>query len=377
MRKPALLVFIIIAVFGSYYLTQIKPSYQPSSAGSRSDVPDEYYQPDDHKPELLSALGEVGNHTLAYLPNSRSGLLMVVDLDSGSVLGSCKLGEFGRGPFNILFTTDSTLFLCPFPKLDVVRIYDSHTFDMVGSISVDDYPTNIIGDDDYAYVFSEESAISIIDLDEMKAVETIQLEEGPEDGVISSDGFIYFSNDYGITKLDPRNLSSEKVVSIVSEESQIAVNNDGSVLFAAFCETYESTWTLHIYDTVSWDIIHVAPNMTERLAPDGRIYDMTLTLDDNLIYSDPDSGLLYIMNSTTFDLVRTTPAEIYGLHWEPTGIFITPDGEYVCTLSSGGIAIEGGSVDTPSGLLVMDSEYNWIHEIRLGDYTGVDFLAFK
>ena len=63
-----------------------------------------------------------------------------------------------------------------------------------------------------------------------------------------------------------------------------------------------------------------------------------------------------------------------------TGIaisFITPDGEYVCTLSSGGVAIEGGSVDGPSGLLVMDSAYNWIHEIRLGDYAEVNSLAFK
>jgi len=43
----------------------------------------------------------------------------------------------------------------------------------------------------------------------------------------------------------------------------------------------------------------------------------------------------------------------------------------------GGVAIDGGSVDEPSGLLVMDSAYNWIHEIRLGDYAYVDSLVFK
>lgn len=72
-------VFIIIAVFGSYYLTRMR-----SFTGPRSNVPIEYYQPDDHKSELLSALEEVVNHTLSYLPNSRSGLIIVVDLESGS-----------------------------------------------------------------------------------------------------------------------------------------------------------------------------------------------------------------------------------------------------------------------------------------------------
>lgn len=344
--------------------------------GSQGNVPDEYYQPEDYKPELLNALGDVGNHTLVYLPNYRSGLLLVVDLESGVVLGSCKLGEFLSGPYSILFTEDGAQFLCPFPRLDVVRIYDSPTFNMVDSISVY-HPTFIIGDDDHAYVFSEKSAISIIDLDEMKVVETIQLEEGPEDGVPSSDGFIYFSNDYGITKLDTRNFSSEKVVSMVSEESRIAVSNDGSVLFAAFCETYESIWNLYIYDTSSWDSLHLVSNITKRPAPDGSIHDMVVTPDDYLLYSDSDSHLLYVIDTTTYDLVRAIPAQIDGLHWGPQGIFITPNGEYVCTLSSGGIAIEGGSKDTPSGLLVMDKEYNWIHEIQLGDYAGVDFLAFK
>jgi len=148
---------------------------------------------------------------------------------------------------------------------------------MVDSISVADHPTIIIGDDNYAYVFSYRSDLCIIDLDEMQVVETIQLEEGPEDGVVSSDGFIYFSNDYGIIKVDPRNLSSEKVVSMVSEESQITVNNDGSVLFAAFCEAYESAWDLYVYDTASWNQIHVATNLTEGQARDGLIDDLIVT----------------------------------------------------------------------------------------------------
>lgn len=371
MRKSALVIIIIITVLGGYYLI-----YMRNNALPRNNVPFEYYQPNDHKSKLLRALKEVENHTLAYLPNSRSGMLIVVDLDTGSIVGSCKLGEFEEGPKNILFTSNYNLFLCPFLRLDVVRIYDSCSFDLVGSIDVGNRPAFIIGDDDYAYVYSERSAIYIIDLVKMEVVETIQLREGPEDGVISSDGFVYFSNDYGITRLDPRNLSSEKVVSMISEESQITVSNDGSVLYAAFCETYSSAWDLYVYDTESWSLIHVGANLTRRKAPDGSIRDMVVTQDDNLIYSDRDSGLLYIMDTTTF-LRGAVPAEIKGLHWGPNRIFITPDGEYVCTLSSGGVPIDGVGVDTPSGLLVMDSEYNWIHEIRLGDYAGVGFLAFK
>ena len=186
---------------------------------------------------------------------------------------------------------------------------------MVGSISVADHPTFIISDDEYAYVFSERSAINIIDLNEMQVVETIQLVEGPEDGVASSDGFIYFSNDYGIIKVDPGNLSSEKVVSMVSEDSQIAVSNDGSVLFASFRDADESVWDLYVYDTVSWNQIHVSSNMTERPAPYGRICDMVVSLDGDLVYTDPDSDSLYILNTSTFELVRTVQAEIPGLHW--------------------------------------------------------------
>ena len=96
LRKSALVIIVIITLFGGYYLM-----YTPYNAHLRSNVPIKYYQPDDQKSELLRALNQVGNHTLAYLPNSRSGLLMVVDLESGSILGSCKLGEFLNGPFSI------------------------------------------------------------------------------------------------------------------------------------------------------------------------------------------------------------------------------------------------------------------------------------
>ena len=56
--------------------------YMRNNALPRNNVPFEYYQPNDHKSKLLSALKEVENHTLAYLPNSRSGMLIVVDLDT-------------------------------------------------------------------------------------------------------------------------------------------------------------------------------------------------------------------------------------------------------------------------------------------------------
>jgi DNA-binding beta-propeller fold protein YncE len=374
MRKSVYLATIIIAVIGGFFLSQYYLDYRERSPNSnQGDTKEELPRPKDAKTELLRALEDVGNHTLAYLPNARSGLLMVVDMDSGLLLGSVKLGEFLNGPYSILFTPDKDQFLCYFPRLGVVRVYDSHTFDNVGSFKA--AGSYIIGDDDYAYSFGS-SRISVIDFSEMKVVETIRPEEAALDGVVSSDGFIYFSGDHGITKLDPSDLSAETVVSIGSKVSRIAVSNDGSKLFLAFCKTYGSTWNLNIYDTASWEEIQVISDITERPAPDGAADDMVVTPDDSLVYSDSDTDSLYILNTTTFELVRTVPAEIPGFIYGPQGIFITPDGKYICTLSPGGTPIHGGP-DPPCGLLVMDMEYNRIHEISLGDYATIEFLAFK
>jgi hypothetical protein len=302
---------------------------------------------------------------------------MVVDIETGSILGSVKLGEFERGPFNILFTPDKARFLCPYPKLDKVKVFDSDSFELIKEIGVGDFPVFIIGDDDYAYVYSEHSDVHVIDLESLRVVDVVALEEGPEDGVVAPNGIVYFTNDYGVTRINPDGSGATQVVSIVSEESQLAVSNDGSVLYYAYCVDYESHFNLVLFDTSSWETLFELEEMTERPAPDGMVRSMIVTKDDYLLYTDDDSSLAYVFDPASLRVINTVYAEIEGLHWGSQELFSSPNGDYFCTLSSGGIAIEGGHVDTPSGLLVMDEDLNWIHEIQLGEYAGVNFMAFR
>jgi len=371
-KKIIILIFVIILIalikFGGQGIINDFPD---------SNVPDDYYQPNGNTEDLINAMHEAGDHLLAYLPNSRSGLLTVVDIETGSILGSVKLGEFGKGPFNIVFTPDRVRFLCPFPKLDKVKMFDSDSFELVKEIGVGDFPVFIIGDDDYAYVYSEDSGVHVIDLGSLKVIRVVSMQEGPEDGVIAPNGYVYFTNDFGVTRINPDGSEVKQVVSMESEESQLAINKDGSVLYYAYCVDYESHYNLLLFDTSSWETLFELEEMTERPAPDGMVRSMIVTENDYLLYTDDDSSQVYTFDPASLRVINTVYAEIEGLHWGPQEIFSSPNGDYFCTLSSGGIAIEGGHVDIPSGLLVMDEDLNWIHEIQLGEYAGVNFMAFR
>lgn len=370
-RSFILLILVFLLVYG--YYQYITPS--PSGFPFNSEVPSGYYDPEEDSDGVLQK--DDNSSQLAYIPNSRSGMLLVVDIEQGDLLGTIKLGEFGEGPFNILFSPDKTKFLCTFPRQDVVKVYDSETFTKIKEVKVGKFPTYIIGKYNFAYVFSEDSGVYTLDLTTITVVGVAELEEGPEDGVVTNDGVAYFTTDDGVYRLAHKTFELEKVLNFESEESQIAVSNDGSTLFYAYCLDYESEYNLRMYDTRTWSILHETLNITTHPAPDGSIRCLVVTKDDLVLFTDDYSGILSVFDPVERRVIRHFYTEMDGRDWAPRELFLSPDDEYACILSWGGVAIEGGMKDNPSQLMVLDSNLEKLHEIQLDEYAGVSFLAFR
>ncbi|WP_230741070.1 hypothetical protein [Methanooceanicella nereidis] len=286
-----------------------------------------------------------------YATNEAKNVIHVIDLDTGKVTGSVKVGNVPRciiavdGPENVATPADTKspyLYVCDHNNASMI-VLDTGSKNVIKRINLRCYPFDAVADKDLKkiYVTLNDWTISVIDISTDEVISSIFVGTLAEDLVISSAGDRAYFIDYfnGTVHFIDLGTKSVNILKTCESPRSIGLSPDGRKLYIADNQgPYDKNSNIVVLDAMTGSEIVKIPAdgyiANVRISPDGsRIYISELSLHDNIM------DMIVIDGSTNSVLDRIPMEEI------SYSTLITPDGKRIYVNSPGNVTV----YDIPAG----------------------------
>jgi len=337
---------------------------------------------------LFKNIQRAGNHSLAYVANSRSKSILVVDLDAIELLGSVYLGdEIEGGPRGMDITPDGKrLYVTGGETCHDVIVLDTTNFEIVDRINLGTRPIliKISSDGGEAFVFRGDGnpCVLVVDLETCEATDEIGLDAGIGHVRLSPDGdTLYVRSNRGVVFIDARTHEVIKEIEMVTEwATPFAVHPNGTMVYVAHIVNVHGHWpSVHVFDSGTGKRVDTIENVTKRAYPDGSIRYIEVSPDGDIIYVADSMGVLLTVVDASSNKVLLKRDDIYTsecYYGGPNKVYFSPDGGRAYLIYRGGIPIDSPGRDLPSAIFVVDTEtHESIGVIGLGEWAGAGMMV--
>ncbi|MDO5838816.1 MAG: PKD domain-containing protein [Methanosarcina mazei] len=268
---------------------------------------------------FLMLIGTAGASTFAYITNSESDNISVIDVTSNKVTATIPVGS---NPMGAVISPDGTKVYVANAHSNDVSIIDTATNNVIATVPAGSSPQGVAVSPDGKQVYvtnMASSTLSVIDTTSNTVAGTVKTGKSPLGLALSPDGKKLYVTNNGEKTVSVIDTATKAVISTVSvgrSPKGIAVTPDGTKVYVA---NFDSR-SISVIDTVTNSVIDT---VKVKAAPSG-------------IAVKPEGTKAYVTNVdkyfNTVSVIDTGTNKITAripVGPDPAGIAVTPDGKKV------------------------------------------------
>ncbi|WP_415894288.1 YVTN family beta-propeller repeat protein [Neptuniibacter sp. PT8_73] len=212
-------------------------------------------------------------------------------------------------------------------KDDTISIIDLDSMEVIETLNVGERPRGILFSKDYTKLYicaSDSDTVQIMDLATKKIIGELPSGEDPEQFALHpNDRHLYISNedDALVTIVDTQTSEVLAQIDVGVEPEGMAVSPDGKVAV----NTSETTNMVHWIDTTTYELI-------DNTLVDQRPRHVEFSTDSKILWASSEiGGTVSVIDVETRKIFKKLTFEIKGVHpdrVQPVGIRLSDDGKY-------------------------------------------------
>jgi YVTN family beta-propeller protein len=280
-------------------------------------------------------------HTVAYVANSFSNSVSVIDTASNTVVATVGVG---MNPFEVAITPDGTRAYVTNFLSNSVSVIDTASNTVVNTVGVGANPNGvaITPDGTRAYVTIQTSNVSVIDTASNTVVARVGVGMNPFGVAITPDGtraYVTIGNfgSYSVSVIDTASNTVVATVGVGNGPDWVAITPDGTRAYVA--NSFSNS--VSVIDTASNTVV---ATVGVGMSPGG----VAITPDGTRAYvTNANSSSVSVIDTASNTVTATVPTRFLSI---PLGVAITPDGTraYVTNNFTDSVSV----IDTASNTVV-------------------------
>jgi YVTN family beta-propeller protein len=264
-------------------------------------------------------LGASAQHVYAYITNSSSDNMSIIDVATNTVIGTVALPA-GAKPYAVAVLPNGDAYIANNGN-NTVTVFSTTNNAIIGTIAVGAGPLSIASSPDGSKIYvtnNTAGTVSVISTATNNVTATIPIGGNPTGIAVSPDGStVYASN--GIAGIAVINATTNILTTTIdtgasSLPTGVAITPDGQYLFEVNSNSVPNT--VGVYKTSDNSLVG---NITVASSP----YGIAISPDGTLAYVTHTSGSITVINATTRTVTNSVAD---GLGNQPLGVSFTPDG---------------------------------------------------
>ncbi|MGE2833533.1 Ig-like domain-containing protein [Mycobacterium sp. SMC-4] len=265
----------------------------------------------------LAPTDVVATNTRAYVANSGSNSITVIDTVGGSVLQTISLSS---APTRLAVNEAGTRLYVSSAQAGTVSVVDTTTSEVIRTVPVGDVPTGIVVSGNRVYVVnSADGTVSKISTLTNRLVGTVRgVAEGVSSIVVSANGSRIFTTSHqsgDLSYFSPLSLSATTITGVTTGSVGLTLNADGSRLYVA-----DPSGSVQVIDTAAREVVDTIA------VTSGRPFSVALSADGAQLYvAHSDGGTLSVYDLETKAELGTIVANPHAVTAAPA-LARTPDG---------------------------------------------------
>ena len=271
---------------------------------------------------VVSAAGS-GTNSYAYVTNSGSNSVSVIDEADNSVVATIPVGRY---PYGVAITPDGAFAYVANYYDNTVSVIATATATVVATVPVGANPSGVAvtPDGKLAYVTDYgANRVSVITTADNKVAATILVGDGPLRVAITPDGTAVYIANYPANTISVISTSSNAVTATIpiGNPYDLAISPDGSRLYAT---------RNYVGFNASMSVIDTATNtIKSTLGLQTYPFGIALSADEAFAYIT-EAGQMDIVETATNSVLMTIP-----LGPNENGVTLTPDGAFLYVANTG------------------------------------------
>jgi YVTN family beta-propeller protein len=283
-------------------------------------------------------------HVYAYITNSGSDNMSIIDVATNTVIGTVAL-PVGAKPYAVTVLPNGDAYIANNGN-STVTVFSTTNNAIIGTIplALTANPISLAASPDGSKIYvtnNGDGTVSVISTATNTVTGTITIFGNPTGVAVSPDGStVYASN--GIAGIAVINATTNAIITTISTgagtlPTGVAITPDGQYLF----EVNSNTNTVGVYRTSDYSFV-------TSLAVGSSPYGIAISPDGALAYVTNTSGSVTVIDATN-RTVTTSVADGFGN--QPLGVSFTPDGTkaYVVNYGAGNVWVFNTSNSTVIG----------------------------
>ena len=255
------------------------------------------------------------------------------------------------------------LYVTSYPENSVHMIRTSDNT-IIDDISVGELPTDLVVTKDAKYVYVANSkyynsSVSVIRTSDNTVIDTIPLVGGASPGCIAvspNGDYVYVENrmDDSVSVIRTSDNTIIDDIYVGSDSGDILVTPNGDYIYVTNGDV---------------SVIRTSDNTVISTIPCERSFSLSITQNGDYIYMTDNIGTVSVIRTSD-----NTVTDTISVGYRPTGVAITPDGEYVYVVISGTVTYcpgcPAGNTENWSGCsvsVILSSNNTVLHNIPMGD----------
>ncbi len=303
--------------------TSFTIEFNPAAAGVRTATISIANNDDDENPYdfAIQGSGLVGSpiEPFAYVTNSGSNSVSVIDPVSNNEVASIPVGTFPRGM--AVAPSGDKIYVATFQGNNLTTI-DAATNTVSGTVALPNGPDDVAisPDGSFAYVTTQFANISAVNLSN-NAVTNIALGGSPYGLAVTPNGnLVYVSNGNSVSVISTATNSIVNTIAVANQPAEIVINASGAFAYVV----QETGNSVSVIDLSTNSIVSTITGISTGVGAS-----IALSPDGAFAYlSSPVPGLVQVIDLATNTLAAT--AATNGTH--PYGLAVTPDGATIYTV---------------------------------------------
>jgi YVTN family beta-propeller protein len=260
-------------------------------------------------------------HVYAYITNSGSDNMSIIDLASNTVIGTVSLGA-GTAPFAVTVLPNGNAYIADNGN-GTVTVFSTTGNNIIGTIPVGSGPLSIAASPDATKVYvtnTNDGTVSVIGTATNIVLATITIGGNPTGVVVSPDNSTVYVAD-GIAGVAVINAATNTVTATIptgasSLPKGVAITPDGQFLYVA----KSNAGQIGVYSTTAPTYTNVA-----NVAVSGGPFGITVSPDGSTVYATSSGSHTVAVISTATNTFAAPEIAVGGGN-NPIGISVSPDG---------------------------------------------------
>jgi YVTN family beta-propeller protein len=295
-------------------------------------------------------------HVYAYITNSASDNMSVVDVSTNTVISTVSIGA-GATPYAVAILPNGIAYVAD--TVGTVTIYNTASNSIIGTIAVDAGPLSIVANPSGSTVYvtnTTAGSVSVINTTTNTVTATIDLNVAPTNPstpsgiVVSPDGSTVYVADYAYNNISVIDAATNTVTTTFGTGSStlprgLAITPDGQYLYV----TNSNAGTVGVYKTSDNSLV-------TNIAVGGGPFGIAISPDGTTAYvTNTGSSSVSVINTTTNTVTTTIPE---GGGNQPLGVSFTPDGStvYVVNYGANNVSVINTGTNTITNTIVVGTK---------------------